>query len=290
MTISKQLKALAALFLTLLLFACGNKKTELYSKNEKGFYYHLISFNSDLKKDNTHYIALLDINYATQNDSVFWNSRSDFDDKYYMNIDPDATNNFIETYLRNANEGDSVCLLIPKEIFFKQQFFSKTTPAFVRKDSVIKVNMKIKNLFNTSRIDSLVSNWAKQEHELIENYLQKNNITDYFKDSLSVYWLGSRPDQSKINLLKDKTVAISYKGYLLSGKQFDESPENWQVNTSTPDQMLKGLNYVIKFLNTGENAKIILPSYLAFGELGTGNIIPPYTPLLYEITINELVN
>jgi FKBP-type peptidyl-prolyl cis-trans isomerase len=83
---------------------------------------------------------------------------------------------------------------------------------------------------------------------------------------------------------------MTYKGYLLSGKQFDESPENWQVNTATPDQMIKGLNYVIKFLNTGENTKIILPSYLAFGELGTGNIIPPYTPLLYEINIKNIVN
>jgi len=29
---------------------------------------------------------------------------------------------------------------------------------------------------------------------------------------------------------------------------------------------------------------------LAFGELGAGNIVPPYTPLLYEININTIVN
>ncbi len=274
----------------LLVFSCGRKKNEYYTKHEKGFYYHLLAFNSDVKKDNTHFIALLDLNYSTQNDSVFWNSKSDFDDKYFMNIDPEASGNCIEAYLQMANEGDSACLLIPKETFFKQQFSSKQIPTFTKKDSVVKVYLKIKTIFNTSRVDSLITEWALNETKLINDYLKKNNISNYYKDTLNVYWLAGKPDLSQVNMLKNKTISMSYKGYLLNGKQFDESPYNWEVNTSTPDQMLKGLNYVIKFLNTGQNTKIILPSYLAFGELGAGNIIPPYTPLLYEININNIVN
>lgn len=273
----------------LFLFSCG-RKNELYTKHEKGFYYHLLAFNTDVKKDNTHFIALLDLNYSTQNDSVFWNSKSDYDDKYFMNIDPERSGNCIEAYLQMANEGDSACLLIPKETFFKQQFSSPRIPEFAKADSVVKVYLKIKTIFNTSRVDSLITEWALNETKLIKNYLEKNNITEYYKDSLNVYWLSGKPDLSAVNQLKNKTISMSYKGYLLNGKQFDESPYNWQVNTSTPDQMLKGLNYVIKFLNTGQNTKIILPSYLAFGELGAGNIIPPYTPLLYEININNIVN
>ncbi len=273
----------------LLFFSCG-RKDELYTKHEKGFYYHLLAFNSDLEKDNTHFIALLDMNYCTQGDSVFWNSKTDFDDKYFVNIDPEKTGNCIECFLQKANEGDSVCLLIPKETFFKQQFQSKRIPHFMSKDSVVKVYMKINTIFNTARVDSLITQWAMNEDKMITDYLQKNHISNYYKDSLNVYWIDAKPDLTQVNSLKGKTISMSYKGYLLNGKQFDESPENWQVNTSTPDQMLKGLNYVIKFLNTGQNTKIILPSYLAFGELGAGNIIPPYTPLLYEININNIVN
>lgn len=273
----------------LLLLSCG-RKNEQYARHDKGFYYKLLAFNDVLLKDNTHFIALLDMNYCTQNDSVFWNSRTDFDNKYFVNIDPDRTGNYIESYLQSANEGDSVCLLIPKEAFFKQQFQSPRVPSFALKDSVVKVYMKINTIFNTARVDSLVTQWAMNEHKIITTYLEKNNITGYYKDSLNVYWLSGKPDLSAINQLKGKTITMSYKGYLLNGKQFDESPPNWQVNTSTPDQMLRGLNYVIKFLNTGQNTKIILPSYLAFGELGAGNIIPPYTPLLYEININNIVN
>jgi FKBP-type peptidyl-prolyl cis-trans isomerase FkpA len=278
-------------FLSFLVFISSCKRENAtYTKHEKGFYYHLLAFNNDLKKDNTHFIALLDMNYCTQNDSVFWNSKTDFNDKYFVNIDPEKTGNCIECYLQKANEGDSVLLLIPKDIFFKQQFQSRRTPEFTSHDSVVKVYMKIKTIFNAARVDSLITQWALHEQELIADYLKKNNIRNYYKDSLNVYWIGMTPDQKQMNSLKGKTVSMSYKGYLLNGKQFDESPEDWQVNTSTPDQMLRGLNYVIKFLNTGQNTKIILPSYLAFGELGAGNIIPPYTPLLYEININNIVN
>jgi FKBP-type peptidyl-prolyl cis-trans isomerase len=207
-----------------------------------------------------------------------------------MNIDPETTHNFIESYLMNANEGDSVNLLISTSEFFKQQFFTKRIPSFVKNDSIVKVNFKIKTLFNTTKVDSLLTAWALNETQLIKNYLSENNIQSFYKDSLNVVWLNGKPNHENVGALKNKTISMTYKGYLLSGKQFDESPENWQVNTATPDQMIKGLNYVIKFLNTGENTKIILPSYLAFGELGTGNIIPPYTPLLYEINIKNIVN
>lgn len=243
-----------------------------------------------MKKDNTNFIAVLDVDFATQKDSVFWSSRADFDDKFYVKIDPVNSANLIENYLQKANEGDSVCLLIPKKTFFKQQFYTEKLPGFCGSDTVVKVNMKVVALFNTNRVDSLLFEWAKSEGDLIKKYLATNHITNAYKDSLNVYWLNVKPNQSNINQLKDKTISMTYKGYLLNGKQFDESPANWQVNPSTPDQMLKGLNYVIKFLNKGENAKIILPSYLAFGELGTGNIIPPFTPLLYEISINDIVN
>ena len=281
------------IFLILIIFffsRCGKKNDGLYSKHDAGFYYHLVSFANDEKKNNTHFIALLDIAYATQNDSVFWTSRTDYDDKYFMNIDPETTHNFIESYLMNANEGDSVNLLIATSEFFKQQFFTKRIPSFVKNDSIVKVNFKIKTLFNTTKVDSLLTAWALNETQLIKNYLTENNIQSFYKDSLNVVWLNGKPNHENVGALKNKTISMTYKGYLLSGKQFDESPENWQVNTATPDQMIKGLNYVIKFLNTGENTKIILPSYLAFGELGTGNIIPPYTPLLYEINIKNIVN
>ena len=47
--------------------------------------------------------------------------------------------------------------------------------------------------------------------------------------------------------------------------------------------------YALYKLKKGEKAKIILPSQLAFGDQGSSNgVIPPYTPLVYQIEIIDI--
>jgi FKBP-type peptidyl-prolyl cis-trans isomerase len=68
----------------------------------------------------------------------------------------------------------------------------------------------------------------------------------------------------------------------------DSSPQNFQINYGTPDQLIRGLNYAICKLKIGRFSKIILPSHLAFGENGSSNgSIPPFTPMLYKISVSK---
>jgi len=210
--------------------------------------------------------------------------------RFYLKVNNDNPSDDLINYLMNANTGDSVCLLMDKNKFFNYRFYSKEAPLFTRNDSVVKVFFKVSALFNQESLDSLNAVWAANESGFIQSYLEMNNYSGFYKDSVGVFWLSGKPDFSRLGTLNNKTISIKYRGYLLNGKLLDESPDNWQVNSATPDQMLKGINYVIKYMVEGENTKIILPSYLAFGEHGLVNIIPPYTPLLYEVKVIEIVN
>ncbi len=81
-------------------------------------------------------------------------------------------------------------------------------------------------------------------------------------------------------------IKIRYRGQLLNGRFVDSVTRNFELRYGTPDQLLTGLNYVIGQLKIGENAKIILPSRLAFGEYGSGDgSVPPHAPLFYDISI-----
>jgi peptidylprolyl isomerase len=79
----------------------------------------------------------------------------------------------------------------------------------------------------------------------------------------------------KVSLIDGKQIFSSYdRGEPLSfefGKRFD-----------TP-----GLEEGVSLMKKGGKAKLIVPSSLAFGEMGRGNIVPPYSNILYEI---EIVN
>jgi peptidylprolyl isomerase len=46
---------------------------------------------------------------------------------------------------------------------------------------------------------------------------------------------------------------------------------------------VEGLNK----LKLGEKAILFIPSKLGYGEQGAGNIIPPNTNLIFEITVKE---
>lgn len=276
--------------IAVLAYTCKRAPKEVYTKHPAGFHYRLISFTNDLNRNNLNHMVFLDAAFATQNDSVFWNSRSDFNNKFYLHLKKNERENLMEYYLEQANEGDSAQLLIPAEAFFRQQFSTTKIPAFCRKDSVVKVYLKIRSLFAPSKTDSLQMSWAAAEKKLIRDYLQQQNIQQGQFDSLGVFWIEGAPGNFGVKQNYTQTLELSYKGYLLNGRLFDESPENWQVNPSTPDQMLRGINYVIKYMQVGQSAKIILPSYLAFGEMGSGSIIPPFTPLLYEINIKNTIN
>ncbi len=50
-------------------------------------------------------------------------------------------------------------------------------------------------------------------------------------------------------------------------------------------KQMKGLNHAIKLLKNGDNAKIIIPSYLGFGMSGYKNTVLPYSTLLLNVKL-----
>jgi FKBP-type peptidyl-prolyl cis-trans isomerase len=84
-------------------------------------------------------------------------------------------------------------------------------------------------------------------------------------------------------------VSFAYRGSYLNGRFLERSGSDFELIYGTPEQILTGLNYAIGRLKLGENAKIILPSRLAFGDEGSSNgTVPPFTPLVYQIQLTKL--
>lgn len=87
------------------------------------------------------------------------------------------------------------------------------------------------------------------------------------------------------------TCSLIYTGYFLSGQVFDSSgnayPDSiWQFNYMEVS-LIAGFDNGIALLNKGAIADIIVPSVLAYGELGYSSI-PPYTPLLFRMEMRDL--
>ena len=92
------------------------------------------------------------------------------------------------------------------------------------------------------------------------------------------------------NATKGATVSVHYKGQLLDGTVFDSSykrnePLEFAVGIG---QVISGWDEGIQLLQVGDKARMVIPSDLAYGSRGAGGVIPPNTPLIFDVELMDV--
>src|ERR1035438_1297171 len=85
----------------------------------------------------------------------------------------------------------------------------------------------------------------------------------------------------------NKNVEVHYTGYLTNGKVFDSSvergdPIEFILGTG---QVIPGWDEGIALMNIGDKFRLIIPSNLAYGEKGAGEVIPPNSTLIFDVQL-----
>jgi FKBP-type peptidyl-prolyl cis-trans isomerase FklB len=77
-------------------------------------------------------------------------------------------------------------------------------------------------------------------------------------------------------------VQVAYKGTLPDGSVFDE---NAQPQWFRLDSVIEGWREGMQGMPVGATWRLVIPSALAYGAQGAGDIIAPYTPLTFEVQL-----
>lgn len=287
----------AYFFMFLLLgFACS--KSDLfngYSRDSSGYYFKLISIGDGNESPRNDDVVVFEAVMKTQSDSVFWDTKHDAANGMYVSLNTSNIKGSCKDYFTKMVEGDSVSFLLKPSVLFRD-YFDTIVPSFCENDSLVKLDVKLIQIISKAEFESLKRNATGQDEEedreleelqIIDCYLLQNY--KFVKaDENGIYTLSKTSNNSE-KVAGGKKVKVSFKGTFLDGKPIDKTEQSLEFIYGTPDQLIKGLNIVIGSLKKGETTKIIVPSRLAFGELGSSNgSIPPYTPLVYEIKIIDI--
>jgi FKBP-type peptidyl-prolyl cis-trans isomerase FklB len=82
-------------------------------------------------------------------------------------------------------------------------------------------------------------------------------------------------------------VRCHYEGRLVDGTLFDSSIQRGEPAVFGVNQVIAGWVEALQLMSEGDKWKLYIPYQLGYGEQGAGGAIPPYSTLVFEV---ELLN
>jgi FKBP-type peptidyl-prolyl cis-trans isomerase FklB len=80
-------------------------------------------------------------------------------------------------------------------------------------------------------------------------------------------------------------VTVHYTGKLIDGTIFDSSVQRGQPATFGVSQVIHGWTEALQLMKEGDKWMLYIPYDLAYGERGSGQQIPPYSTLIFEVEL-----
>src|SRR5436190_23704446 len=81
------------------------------------------------------------------------------------------------------------------------------------------------------------------------------------------------------------TVVTNYRGTLLDGTEFDSSYKRNEPATFPVNRVIKGWTEALQLMKPGAKYQLVIPSSLAYGERGAGQLIGPNATLIFEVEL-----
>ena len=108
----------------------------------------------------------------------------------------------------------------------------------------------------------------------------------------------SLPSGLQYKILKEGTgekpkgtndVKVHYEGQLIDGVVFDSSIERNEPATFTLNKVIPGWTEALQLMTVGSKWRLFIPANLGYGEAGAGKQIPPFSTLIFDVELIEIV-
>ncbi|MCK3655360.1 peptidylprolyl isomerase [Pasteurellaceae bacterium Macca] len=94
--------------------------------------------------------------------------------------------------------------------------------------------------------------------------------------------------EGKIPTATDK-VRVHYTGSLIDGTVFDSSVKRGTPAEFPLNGVIKGWTEALSLMPVGSKWRLTIPHELAYGERGAGQSIPPFSTLIFEVELLDIV-
>lgn len=229
----------------------------------------------------------LHISYRTEKDSLLFDSHHQTG-ALTITVEQPSYKGDLMDVLRLLTVNDSATFYTNADSLFGKSFNSPV-PHFIRPGSLIAFSVKIVEVMSPAQMEALTKakndSLSKSEKKERDAFLASNG-KKYLSTPSGLMYVINKEGKGSIPA-NGSTVVVNYTGKLLNGTVFDSSvdrePIEFAIGTG---QVIKGWDEGIALLKEGSSATFVIPSDLAYGEVGAGQgIIPPFATLIFDVEL-----
>lgn len=143
-----------------------------------------------------------------------------------------------------------------------------------------EANVILQEYFQKLANKALEENQAAGKEFLLENAKRDGVFTTVSGLQYEVLAQGSGASPKATD-----EVTVHYHGTLTDGRVFDSSVERGQPATFPVNGVIPGWIEALQLMNVGSKYKLFIPSDLAYGERGAGQMIGPNSTLIFEVEL-----
>lgn len=87
----------------------------------------------------------------------------------------------------------------------------------------------------------------------------------------------------------ENTVKVHYAGTLIDGTEFDSSIKRNEPAQFPVSGVIPGWTEALQLMPVGSKFKLYIPQSIAYGATGAGEVIKPYSTLIFDVELLEIV-
>jgi FKBP-type peptidyl-prolyl cis-trans isomerase FkpA len=299
---------LIAVVAVLVITACKNSPYPGYEMTEAGMYAKLYNHEEGGVKPKEGDLVRIILLVKNDKDSVLADSKDPNTNRPGVNYFEFALMKSLfkgsfEDGMGLLSVGDSASFLISVDSMYKD----RPSPPFLKKGSMLKYDVQLLKITEKAELEKQQQQRIQEQNALKElrkneepkslaKYLEDNKIT--VKPTASgLYFIETKKGNGPKATAKD-VVRVIYTGRLLDGQVFDSNDMEaakaagiyderrpYQPADISLEQVIKGWQEALILMNAGSKARLIIPSEIGYGEQGSPPVIPPYSPLVFDIEL-----
>ncbi|PIP76263.1 MAG: peptidylprolyl isomerase [Ignavibacteria bacterium CG22_combo_CG10-13_8_21_14_all_37_15] len=151
-------------------------------------------------------------------------------------------------------------------------------------EQVNKVLMEFQKEMYEKKMKEAQGASAKNKKEA-EAFLTQNKNNTGIKTTVSgLQYLVIKSGNGLSPKATDK-VTVHYIGKLLNGTEFDNSYKRNQPQVIQLNSVIKGWSEALQLMKVGDKWKLFIHPDLGFGDVGSGEVIPPGALLIFDVEL-----